>query len=159
MRSYSDQKYESGQQVFYKRKETKGWKGPGVVLGQNGQYVLIRHASAYYRVHQCQLMKKRNPCATETEIKECHDGNTAQSPDSAEGEEQNDDTDSEIDNAYKSTASVLPNETSTEQTTLHSNGQPHMANNSLSHLTDGQGSVCKPRRNAFIKFKMKDEHE
>ena len=159
VRSYSDQKYENGQQVFYKRKDTKGWKGPGVVLGQDGQYVLIRHASAYYRVHPCQLMKKRNPCATEPEIKECHDGNTALSPDSADREEQNDDTDSEIDNAYKSTASVLPHETSTEQTTLQSNGQPQMANNSLSHLTDGRGSACKPRRNAFIKFKMKDEHE
>ena len=36
----------------------KGWKGPDVVLGQEGKFVLIRHGGTFYRVHLCQLMKK-----------------------------------------------------------------------------------------------------
>lgn len=35
----------------------KGWKGPGVVLGQEGQSVLVRRAGSFYWVHPCQLMK------------------------------------------------------------------------------------------------------
>ena len=57
VRSYSDEIFENGDQVYYRWKETKGWRGPGIVLGKEGQYVLIRHASAYYHIHPCQLMK------------------------------------------------------------------------------------------------------
>ena len=57
VRSYANVKYSNGDKVYYKRKNFKGWKGPGVVLGQDGQFVLLRHGGAYYRVHPCQIMK------------------------------------------------------------------------------------------------------
>ena len=76
------------------------------MLGQDGQHLLIRHTSAYYRERLRQLMKKRNTCATGTEIKRCRDGKSAHSPNIAvEQINKNDDTDSEIDNAHKSTPS------------------------------------------------------
>ena len=59
VRSYADVKYSNGDKVFYRRKNFKGWKGPGVVLGQDGLFVLIRHGGAYYHVHPCQLMKEK----------------------------------------------------------------------------------------------------
>ena len=31
------------------------WQGPAVVVGQDGQYVLLRHQSAYVRRHPCRL--------------------------------------------------------------------------------------------------------
>ena len=43
--------------VYYKRQNYKGWKGPAVVLGQDGQNVLVRHGGAFYRVHPCHLLK------------------------------------------------------------------------------------------------------
>ena len=42
---------------YYWRKDFKGWKGPALALGLDGQFVLIRHGGAYHRVHSCQLMK------------------------------------------------------------------------------------------------------
>ena len=57
VRSYADVAYNNGDKVYYKRKNFKGWKGPGIVLGQDGQFVLVCHGGAYYRVHPCQLMK------------------------------------------------------------------------------------------------------
>ena len=39
--SYSDIVYINGDRVYYQRKDFKGWKGPALVLGQDGQYVLI----------------------------------------------------------------------------------------------------------------------
>ena len=56
VRTFSDVKYENGDKVYYKRNKVKGWKGPGVVLGQDGKLVLVRHGGAYYRVHPCQLL-------------------------------------------------------------------------------------------------------
>ena len=57
VRTYADGRYCNGDKVCYRRKNFKGWKGLGVVLGQDGQYVLIRDGGAYYRVHPRQLMK------------------------------------------------------------------------------------------------------
>ena len=59
VRTYVDGRYCNGDNVYYRRKNSKGWKGPGVVLGLDGQYVFVRHGGAYYRVHPCQLLKMR----------------------------------------------------------------------------------------------------
>ena len=50
VRTYTDVVYENGDRVYYRRKNFKGWKGPAVVLGKDGQFVLVRHGGAYYRV-------------------------------------------------------------------------------------------------------------
>ena len=61
VRSYADTVYVNGDKVFYRRKNVKGWKGPAVVLGQDGQFVLLRQAGGFYRVHLCHLMKVSLP--------------------------------------------------------------------------------------------------
>ena len=58
VRTYADVVFVNGDKVYYRRKNFKGWKGPAVVLGQEGQFILIRHGGAFYRVHPCHLMKK-----------------------------------------------------------------------------------------------------
>ena len=57
VRTHADESYCNGDKVYHRQKNFKGWKGPGVVLGQDGQYVLVRHGGAFNRVHPCQLMK------------------------------------------------------------------------------------------------------
>ena len=46
-----------GDKVYFKRNDNRGWKGPGVVLGVERNFVLIREGSRFYRCHPCQLMK------------------------------------------------------------------------------------------------------
>lgn len=43
--------------VFYKRPDSQEWKGPGVVIGQDGAVVFIRHGGTLVRVHRCRLSK------------------------------------------------------------------------------------------------------
>ena len=43
--------------MYFKRKSTKGWKGPAKVLGKEGNFVLIRLGNSFYRCHPCHLMK------------------------------------------------------------------------------------------------------
>ena len=57
VRTYSEVDFQSGEKVYFKRKNLKGWKGPGKVLGKESNFVLIRYEAAYYRCHPCDLMK------------------------------------------------------------------------------------------------------
>ncbi|GAB1599998.1 hypothetical protein Ahia01_000277300 [Argonauta hians] len=57
VRHYADEEFETGDSVYYKRQNYKGWRGPAKVLGKEGQCVLIRHGGAFYRMHPCHLMK------------------------------------------------------------------------------------------------------
>ena len=59
-RHFNDIKYITGDSVFYKRKDSKEWKGPGKVIGQDGQQVLVKHGSTYVRVHPCRLALKNS---------------------------------------------------------------------------------------------------
>ena len=55
-RTYSDVKYFTGDIVYYKRNNSNEWRGPGTVIGQEGQQVLIKHGGSYVRVHPCRLL-------------------------------------------------------------------------------------------------------
>ena len=59
-RNFNDVRYVTGDSVFYKRKDSKEWKGPGKVIGQDGQQVLVKHGSTYVRVHPCRLTLQDN---------------------------------------------------------------------------------------------------
>ena len=54
-RTYSNVRYNTGDHVYYKRENCNQWKGPGTVIGQDGQQVLVKHSSTYIRVHPCRL--------------------------------------------------------------------------------------------------------
>ena len=70
IRTYSDEIYENGEIVYYRRKNVKGWKGPATVLGKDGQCVLVKHGSVYCRIHPCHLMKKNRPRIENIEAKD-----------------------------------------------------------------------------------------
>lgn len=53
----TDDMYVTGDKVFYKRADCPEWKGPGVVIGQDGAVVFIRHGGTLVRVHQSRLCK------------------------------------------------------------------------------------------------------
>lgn len=53
----TDDKYETGDKVYYKRTDCQEWKGPGVVIGQDGVVIFVRHGGTYVRVHQSRLRK------------------------------------------------------------------------------------------------------
>ena len=53
VRTSSDTKFLTGDSVYYKRANERRWRGPGKVLGQDGQQVLIKHGSTYVCCHPC----------------------------------------------------------------------------------------------------------
>ena len=49
-------KFLSGDIVYYKRNDSRKWKGPGRVIGSESSNVLIKHGSNYVRVHACRVL-------------------------------------------------------------------------------------------------------
>lgn len=45
------QKYFTGDSLNFKRANNRKWRGPGKVLGQDGQQILAKYGNDYLRVH------------------------------------------------------------------------------------------------------------
>ena len=57
VRTYVGEEFVTGDSVYYRKQNCKGWHGLAKVLGKEGQCVLIRHSGTLYRIHPCHLMK------------------------------------------------------------------------------------------------------
>ena len=55
IRTSNDVVFVAGDRVYYKRKDTKKWKGPATVMAKDGQQVLLKHGGLYIKVHPCRL--------------------------------------------------------------------------------------------------------
>ena len=55
VRSSGETKYLTGNILFYKSNNCSHWKGPGTVIGQEGQQVLVKHGNIYVCVHPYKL--------------------------------------------------------------------------------------------------------
>ena len=55
IRTSGGTRYYTNDKVYYKRMDSKCWKGPATVLGQDGKQVLIKHGGSYVRVHPCRV--------------------------------------------------------------------------------------------------------
>ena len=60
MNEWKHQIHNRRQCLYFKKINEKRWRGPGKVLGQDGQQVLVKYGSSYVRVHSCQLSLTRN---------------------------------------------------------------------------------------------------
>ena len=55
VRTSEDIKYIIGDSVYFQCARERQWRGPGKVLGQDEQQVLVKYGSSYIRVHPCWL--------------------------------------------------------------------------------------------------------
>ena len=46
----------NGDYVYYRRLDTAGWKGPGIVIGNDRKLVIVKHGGQIYRVPLCQVL-------------------------------------------------------------------------------------------------------
>ena len=47
--------YEVGDLVYYKRNDSKRWRGPGTVIGKNINQIYVKHGGSYLRVNPCHI--------------------------------------------------------------------------------------------------------
>ena len=63
----SEQGFEHGDRVFYKREGKERWLGPGKVVFQDGKVVFVRHGGVFVRVSPNRLQKVNSSLADEEE--------------------------------------------------------------------------------------------
>ena len=63
-----DIKYITGDSVYFKCVSERQWRGPGKVLGQDGQQFLVKYGSSYVRVHPGRLAVERNHDKTNNKV-------------------------------------------------------------------------------------------
>ena len=172
VRSYANVKYSNGDKVYYKRINFKGWKGPGVVLGQDGQFVLLRHGGAYYRVHPCQIMKvipseddvRENIGDASSKYVKCDESVKIRRPWNCESCE-NMDWDSDglrgSDNTNRNVINRDEAIEDLEDIPEDEVNETETAENVTERTRDEQdyflnGLAAKPKKNTFVKFKLID---
>ena len=68
----SEQVFENGDRVFYKREGKERWLGPGKVVFQDGKVVFVRHGGVFVRVSPNRLQKVNSYLTDEDERKTQH---------------------------------------------------------------------------------------
>lgn len=93
-RIHSNTIYWPRDKVYYKKPDKDEWRGPAVVLGQEGTVVLVKDGGFNYRVHTCQLRliedignESREEC-TDLHEKENITGNAIENEKKSENESQ-----------------------------------------------------------------------
>ena len=97
--------------MYYKRNDTRKWRGPGTVIGHDSSNVLIKHGAHYVRVHPCRVIldkKTEKTLVKATEGQDIEEHNLqkgkekhTQEEKSNEGEDE-DDTDEDVEEKEKS---------------------------------------------------------
>lgn len=57
IRANDGEDLDNGDEVYYKRKDSSVWHGPGTVIGRDGKLILVRHGGVFVRVHECRLSR------------------------------------------------------------------------------------------------------
>ena len=58
LRLYKDGLFTTGDDVYYKRNDSKRWKGPGKVIGADGQQMFVKIGSFHVRCHLSHVILK-----------------------------------------------------------------------------------------------------
>ena len=148
VRSYSDETYESGMKVYYRRQNFRGWRGPATVLGCEGQFVLIRHGGAFYRVHPCQLMKvKRYESSIQVNSKVNNSRNVKKEEGGRNNEEEEEfSNNTEINETGNSSVDQENNEMGNASVAEGNNDE-----------VDWRNSNDKPVRKSHVEFQLNNE--
>ena len=151
VRTYADVIYENGDRVYYQRKNFKGWKGPAVVLGKDGQFVLVRHGGAYYRVHPCQLMKVKDVTDRSKSFIQ-----VGVSP----SENASEKTSVQIDESHKIVdEDDIGEDISTDESNSRAIGGSDGSGSPAASTNVAKDNTSKPSRNSFVRYKLDHEEE
>ena len=76
IRPSSHIKFVTGDTVYYKRNDSKKWKGPAKVIGTESQQILIKHGGTYVCVHPCRVLLSKESSKSNIELEVAEENST-----------------------------------------------------------------------------------
>ena len=70
VRSTSSKEFNIGDKIYYKRNDSKYWRGPGIVAGINGKQISVDHTGCNVRVHVSSMRHVTEQTVSEESIEE-----------------------------------------------------------------------------------------
>ena len=58
--SYTNEKYETDDRVYFKEKDKMQWSGPATVIGQQGKIIFLKYGNLIRRVHMSRIIRVGN---------------------------------------------------------------------------------------------------
>ena len=136
--------YETGDEVFYRRKDDHIWQGPGKVIGFDGKTIIIKHGRFTYSVSQSHLIKTRSGLDAPKDLsatdKECNENLN-----SADSDSSDDDVDQHLEQEDQTIAE-------TEETVENQPIIPVQIDESINILNQSpnQSAIQVPNKNPKI---------
>ena len=155
VRTYADEKFEQGQLVYYKRKNTKGWKGPGVVIGIDAKMVMIKHGGSMYKVHPCQVIKKKS--YDDTDRNQNEEDKEHEKPKKVETKDQVDKNEKDVVTEEESELNFKENNIEMEDIEQEDAITDQRDEQNIVNDDREERDENKPKRNSFVKFKLNGE--
>ena len=187
VRTTSDVKYVTGDRVYFKRLNEKCWKGPAVVLGQDGQQILVKHGSTYVRVHPCRLcledksrlssrqmpeVKVPTDDQSKSEDKQSNVNDFTDSESEDEASNHGEDTSAEIEasaDTGESTQSSVASDgsrideltanTAEDNVTINSNRVRNVESTVANQTSHRLETSVQPKKNMVVRFKVPDKDD
>ena len=167
VRPSKNNKFFAGDLVYFKRKDTRKWKGPGKVIGSDSSNVLIKHGSHYVRVHACRVMldKNSNPQYRCAETSGCDGYNrnenqmSADSTDSSsESESLSDENSNHVEGLQERAYNQTENTVSTEFVENRQENED-VVEEDREESSNESNNLMNPKlkKDLNLKFKMRNE--
>ena len=160
IRPSANTKFFSGDLVYYKRKDSRKWKGPGKVIGSDSSNILMKHGSNYVRVHSCRVLLEQrengdkehsepvNTTARSVGVMTDDSGSTTD-----ETEDSGEANDSEEDNLRERQSTEQVQEQRIESHRIRTS-EDH--NSPLEQNSDRSVGVNRLKKGAHIEFQLED---
>ena len=177
IRSSGKNKFFTGDVVYYKRNDCRKWRGPGKVIGQDSQQILIKHGGVYVRVHPCRVLhgqehylkpkKKQNELESGQADRDTidHPEHTEEylssSSDQSENEDNNDDkseTSEEDGEIIEKDINEPSNESDYSFRSAENDGGN--SDNSMNEASNSsQREIVKPKKGMSIEYQPKNKND
>ena len=148
--------YDTGDLVYYKCNNSGDkWKGPGPVIGQDGQQVFVRHGGTYVRIHPCRLMKcsGADHSAADLAIKETAEQDSEKDVTVDTRIHEPDSDDSLIEETFNDSSQLAPFDT----TDLFDN-EVSARNDNVDTLSN-DAAICYSKIHQVVRFNKMDDDD
>ena len=162
-RTHTAKLFEIGQSVYFKREDSSRWKGPGDVIGVQGETVVIKYGGNIVRVHSCRVQLENTEFFPEDKTSEIDASAPVKEKDELNAPDESHNTDTDNDKLKIQTQKTVTREDTQDveiQDDENEEGSGTVTENEMINVSDGQATNnVLPKVKSMVLAKISDEDD